>query len=433
VKKKKKKKYRIKFDEGIAKSVFQILDHGWKYRTGIFKNTILPQDRYPSQTEWETFFANDRERFNWLLCVVLSQRGGILSEVPFKLFWWLRQEFPEMFDPKIVAEKWSPESIEEKLQLGIATIYAAKREQIKNNKVVENQQMAKSAQQDFPWMFRAKPLSEKQVFSDTKISINNEKEIRGYKTKEIPKYWYSNFLVLHKYWGDDLANVFWGVTEFEQAFSRVDYKINSETGFQGIRRKLFSLLVIWLQGKNLLPIFPVPIPIDIHAQRILWSTEILAKVDWARPFKPKKEVQVQLAGKTAIRVYEAFTDEIAKWSQKFIVENGFSHLNVNPALWVLGRSLCAEHWQNTSREKATIYVEPKELAKNPHLWRKNYKDPCSYCPIEKYCQWAIPDAPHSNWGLLVRLGKRVPYPSVRLPFLDWQEIVPYIPRKNHRL
>lgn len=427
-----KKKNGIKFDEPRALEIFRILNDAWRDQTGIFKDVVLPQNQYPTPEEWTSFFADDRQRANWLLCVALTQRGGILSEVPFKLFWWLRNEFTEMFEPEIVAREWSPEKIEKNLYLGIRTIYNTAEEK-NNHKKNRLSGKTKNAQIKFPWITKSVILpdrkSDETIKQDT-VSNNYGDGKVGYKVTEISKHWYANFSALDRHWGGDLRNVFWGVTEFEEAFRRIDYKKNEQAGFRGMRRKIFSLLVIWLQEKGLIPVFPTPIPFDIHAQRILWATEILSKVDRAKPLQLTKKHPKQLAGKLAIRIDDAFVDPVAMWSQKFIAKNGLSHLNINPALWVLGRTLCAEHFQNTSREKATVYVEPEELAKNSHLWPKNYKNPCSYCPIEPYCRWSIPDAPHSRWGLLVRLGPRIPFPKVRLPWPDWEKRVPYLSRKN---
>ncbi len=383
-----KKKNGVKFDEARAFEVFKILSQYWQNQLGVFQNIILPQDQYPSLEDWNSFFINNRERANWLFCVALTQRGGILSEVPFRLFWWLRQNFPEMFEPKIVVLKWSSQEIKEKLYLGIEKVF--------NN------------------------------------HNKTGKDRIGYKIDEISRCWYDNFAALNKFWGDDLRNVFWGVTEFEEAYRRINYqkKENKQVGFRGMRRKIFSLLVIWMQEKKIIPVFPTPIPVDIHALRILWATEILTKVDRAKPLDPTQKHPPQLAGKLSIQIGDVFVNQIAKWSQGFIVKYNFSHFDINPALWILSRKLCAEHFQNSSRQGATLYVESDELAKNPYLWPKSYKNPCGYCPIEQYCRWSIPDAPYSRWGLLVRLGRRVPYPAAFLPWLDWKEKVPYISRRN---
>lgn len=177
--------------------------------------------------------------------------------------------------------------------------------------------------------------------------------------------------------------------------------------------------------------FPTPIPIDFHAMRILWGTEVVI-IGGLKPFKILEKHPLQVDGKLAIRIGEKFTDTLAKWSQKFIFDNGFSHVNIGPALWILSRSLCAEHFQNSSRRDGMSYKDTKELQKNHELWPKNYKNPCGHCPILKYCKWVIPAAAYYRWGLLVRLGKRVEYPVNKLPGINWEEFVPYRSVKKYR-
>jgi hypothetical protein len=224
-------------------------------------------------------------------------------------------------------------------------------------------------------------------------------------------------VILNRWWGGDVRNVFGGVGEFEEAFRRVDY-YRSKAGFKGMRRKIFSLLVIWLQEKKLIPLFPGPIPIDFHAFRILWQTEILNLHSKEKPFLPRSYHPEQLKGKTAVRVSETLMDSVAKWSQKFICENNFSHLNINPAIWVLSRSLCAGHFQASSRQNKTLFVDQEELLGNFGLWPKKYEDRCGYCPIEKWCRWIVPSGPYYGSALLVKIGERIPFPIMRLPGVE---------------
>lgn len=306
----------------------------------------------------------------------------MVSEDPFKWIFALRERFPELFEPEAVVKQWTPEKI-------------------------------------------------KNAFIDVSTSILNGNGVGetgagalSYKADEHSNAWHKNSIALAKYWGGDLRNVFWGVTDFEEAFRRVDYHKN-KSGFKGMRRKIFSLLVIWLQDRNLIPVFPAAIPIDFHALRILWATEILEiKTD----FSVNGRHPAQLKGKKIVRISERFIDIVAKWSQKFIAENGFSHLNVNPAVWVLSRTLCAGHFQNSSRRG--FFVETDILTKRK-LWPKTYKDPCVHCPIETYCEWAIPSMPYYRWGLLARLGRRVGFPVLPLPLGD-DFLPPYKARKERK-
>jgi len=386
---------KLKFDEERALAIFKALEKPYKERTGIYSDFTLPQDRFVPE-------VGKREYANWLFFLSLFERGGIVSGDTMKFLWQLHQDLPELYDPKIVATYWTPHKIE-------GAFMAVAPKILNGNGTGE---------------VGAGSLS--------------------YKLKEHTASWHRNAVTLHKHWGDDIRNVFWGVTEFEESFRRVDYH-NNPAGFSGVRRKIFSLFVIWLQEKNLIPLFPGPIPIDFHAMRVLWETEILQLNDFARPFEPKEgKHSPALAGKMAIRVSEKFMDTIAKWSQKFLLKHGMNHLVINPALWLLSRDLCAEQFQNItfaqklessqmpdseeSKQKAGSrtrrfrkakeamrFTEAEDLRQNHALWSVGYKDPCGHCPIEKWCNWSIPAAPYYTWGILVRSGPRVPYHSPLIP------------------
>lgn len=410
---------KVRFDEEKALAVFRALEKPYVERTGIFSEFVLPQDRFKWETANEFFFLS------------LFERGGMISGDTIKFLWQLKQDVPELYDPKAVATKWSPDSIE-----GAFKAVA-------------------------PKILNGEGTGESGAGS------------LGYKLKEHTQAWYRNSAILHKYWGNDIRNVFrYGVTEFEEAFRRVDYYQNP-AGFNGMRRKIFSLLVIWLQEKNLIPQFPGPIPVDFHAMRVLWITDILKLNGLAAPFVPRAGLHTpHLKGKLTVRVSEKFMDRIAMWSQKFLYRHGMDHKVINPALWLLSRDMCAELFQNTTysdisslaekkhesfrkakefkaleaeletREKGTRmrqfrrkklimkFVEAEKLRKNPQMWPAGYKDPCSHCPLEKWCGWSIPAAPYYTWGILVKTGPRVSYPVRYLPDMACPSA--YRPQKRKR-
>lgn len=372
---------KIKFDEEKAVRIFEVLEDLYKKRRGIFKGVVLPQDRVVAPKD-------EREHANFLFYASLPMRGGINSDDPFKWLLLLRDKFPEMFEPEIIVKEFTPEKI--------ANVFREITSVILNG----NGTGEKGA----------------GAFS--------------YKMEEHAKNWHENSIILINYWGGDIRNVFWGVTEFEESFRRIDYN-RVKAGFKGMRRKIFSLFVEWLHERQLILTFPTPIPIDFHAMRILWGTEMVT-IGGLKPFKILEKHPLQIDGKQAIRIGEKFTDTLAKWSQKFIFDNGFSHINIGPALWILSRSLCAEHFQNSSRGDSMSYVDSEKLKNNHGLWPKNYKNPCSHCPISEYCKWVIPSAAYYRWGLLVRLGKRVEYPVNKLPGIIWEEFMPYQSVKKYR-
>lgn len=368
---------KLKFNQQRALEIFKILAYDWQNKIGVFKNVVLPQDIY----QWPKPY-DKRKYANWLFFSALPMRGALISEGPFKVMWALKQDFPEIFEPEVVARNLSPKDIEE----------AFKKTAKKNFKINEGKN-------------EAGPLS--------------------FKLSDLIKAWHENSVRLYRYWGSNVLNVFWGVTEYEEAFTRIDHK-KRKAGFKGMRRKIFALLVIFLQEKKLIEVFPSPLPVDFHALRILCNTEIMQ--NWHEPLKKHKRLPWSLIGRPGRSVAESFIDEVTKWSQKLFTKSGISHLDINPATWVLSRSLCARQFQNTSFQRTSVdqvsFVETEDLEKGKIRWPKGYRDPCNFCPIEKLCQWTIPNSPYYQGGFLVRLGKRVDYGVKHLTGIEWKDFTP---------
>jgi len=369
----------VKFNEERALEIFRILEKLWIEKTGIFKDVVLPQDYWPLPKD-------SKDKANYFFFAALPMRGGVISEDPFKWIHQLNTGFPEMFNPEIVAKEWTPQRIE------------------------------KAIKSVTPIVLNGQGINNKGV------------GIPGYKIEEHSRAWYENAVKLSTYWGNDLRNVFWGVTEFGEAFRRIDRRVNSAAGFRGMRRKIFSLMIIWLQEKKLIPIFPTPLPVDFHVLRIFWATRV-ADIINEKPPKSLEKYFPTLVNKPAIRIRESLLNTITKWSQGFLIKEGLSHLSINPALWVLSREFCAGHFQNSSQNDGTIFFDEDKLRANPKLWPKNYRNPCQHCPIEKFCTGAVPAAPYYRRAFLVRF-ERVPYLTSVMPGVDWFSFFPHPGRKR---
>ncbi len=350
--KRKRKKYTIHFDWIKAKEVFQIIASEWNKRekSGVYYGLVLPQDNYISSG------LSEKELALFFFYAVLPQRGSIDSESPMKVWWRFRERTPEAFDPAVAVRDFSPETI---------------------------------------------------LFGLRKTIGIEKTNKRGFKLEELSRFWIYNSAELLKFWDGDPRNIFSKVKDFKEAFKRIERKAG-KTMFKGMGMKVFALLTIYLQERNLIPIFPTPLPPDFHTLRILWTTGIIRRSDWIKPCSATKYRPEQLIGKPAINVGHGFTDIVALWSQGFMEKNGFFPLDMNPAIWFLGRR-CSKNFQNRSRKKASQYADLAKLRRNPNLWPKSYKDLCAACPIERYCKWAIPSIPYWRWGLLVKLGRGVPY------------------------
>lgn len=372
----------IVFDEKQALSVFRILNREWQAERGVFENIVLPQDRLKLP-------GDKRQMVNFLFYSALFMRGGIISEDPFRWVVALFDERPEYYDPNFIVEhSLAPDDIRDAF-LSITSKILAQNSSVKGRKE------------------------------------NGSGNPFAYKIEQHTKAWIANSKFFVKDFGGDILNIFKDVEDFEEAFARVNRKDRWKydgQGIMGMRRKIFSLFTIWLQEKNLIPRFPTPIPVDFHALRVLWGTRIFHLPDLT-PFKINGRHPKSYEGKTAIQTREPLIDTVTKWSQVFLFKSQISHLVINPALWVLSRDLCANHFQNGTLAEGTILREPEQIRSGQLAWSKKYKDPCSICPIEQLCSGVVPAAPYYIWGLLMRM-ERVPYPGQTiLPGMEEAEAI----------
>lgn len=403
----KKHRIRVSFNEERALALFQIIARDWEQHTGPFRGVVLPQDRWIPP-------AVGRELGLWFFYAVLTQRGGIMSEDPFKILLDLWEQQHDLFEPEAVVANWTPDKIERALRDAIivrmnqAAAAAASKATANGNghaSACDARQLTLfGGEPDDPIDLRVQPALQ---------PVNApQDQIKGYKLTEHARSWFENSRALATYWESDVRNVFrYGVTEFEEAFRRIDYVRQPLVGFIGMRRKIFSLLVIWMQEKNLIPLFPAPIPVDFHALRVLWDTGVVTFTD-ERPVPAKPRYPETLIGRRSVGIHERIVDEIAMWSQRFMVQHGLRHDFVNPGLWCLSRELCALHAQNATRKDGQEYLFPEQLEADPRLWPADYWDPCDHCPVEHLCTGVSPSGPYYRWGMLLWL-KRIKNPHTR--------------------
>lgn len=273
---------RLEFDEERAYKVFDILQKLWTAHEGIFSGIVLPQDRFELPDD-------PIEKANTLLFTAITQRGGIVSEDPVKYLAAIRKKHPDLFDPQSVIDLWSVKRIEEVLRS-----FVVERRWKEEKKEVDNVEQST--------LFKLSPIVDNRLKGDGL-----------YKAYEFALSWRRNAETLVKRWQGDVLNMFAGVNDFEGFFTRADYKKN-EWGIHGMRRKILSLFTIWLQKKKLVQMFPTPIPVDFHAMRILFATDVVIACD-IEPFRIKNGTHPpHFANRSFIRVTERLMDEIAIWS-----------------------------------------------------------------------------------------------------------------------
>lgn len=344
----------IRFNSLKAGRVFMALQDAWREKKGIFANVVLPDERL-------TLPPDAVQAANVLFFVSITMRGAVVSDDPVRWLNMLLSMDPGVFIPEFVAKYSNEETILNLFMRITSDIQEAKGGSKGNGHI-------------------------------------------GPKYREFARSWIHNARFIDQRWGGNILQVYENVKDFEEAFARIDRRQNPD-GLKGMRRKIFSLLTIWLQCQKLIPDFPTPLPIDFHAMRVLLGTEVV-KTEFRlleQATRPGMENWQRV-----MRVSENFTDAIAVWSQKFITDNGLDHKAINPALWVLSRTLCADHFQNSCVARTVSKAPPsKELKQKPELWPKGYRNPCQFCPVEEDCRLVFPSGPYYRWGFLTPV-KRVP-------------------------
>lgn len=355
----------VTFDEERARLVFSLIERDWLGKAGIFADVALPDDRL-------RLSQDPTEAANLFFFASITMRGAVVSDDPVRWLDRLAEVHRGIFCPSEVVARWNEEDICN-LFGGVTS----------------------------------------ELLLEKGLSVG--KGHMGPKYREFARSWLHNARVLHTLWGDSILKVFEGVDEFEEAFSRIDYrKVKRESGLIGMRRKIFSLLTIWLQTRKLIPTFPTPLPVDFHALRVLIGTGV-ASIP-LKPFEPSGRSMMEIwQGAHCFRVSERITDEIAQWSQPFMAKWGHSHLVINPAIWVLSRVLCVAHYQNWCKERI-IPIAPSPADLVTESWPAGYRDPCRFCPIEPFCKMVAPSGPYYRWGFIMPI-ERVPCRAPKQEFL----------------
>ncbi len=373
----------IIFNEQRALQVFTILDELWKNNRWPFNDILLPDEmivRSPGVLQQNALFF-----------AALFMRGGVISEDPIRLVNQLLGDHPFVFDPSLVKEMTERQLVD--------------------------------------------------LFEEASVKIRSlngdplKRSAFRYKAGEYARSWTFNARLLAEEFNADSRLIFKGVSDFEEAFCRVSQEARGKkVGLRGMRRKIFSLFVIWLQTQKLLSLFPTPIPVDFHALRVLWATSVFELKDLPLPSSHNGKLPANLFNlcpKEAVQTRDLLINTVAKWSQNFLAHNGLAHWRVNPALWVLSRDLCASFVQNISVGKPRFRKEQKRsyhllldeeyLNSYPELWAKEQAQSlCYLCPIREFCGYAVPAGPYYSVGVLVRMPKR------KLPERPPQGVLPGI-------
>jgi hypothetical protein len=83
---------------------------------------------------------------------------------------------------------------------------------------------------------------------------------------------------------------------------------------------------------------------------------------------------------------------------------GYTHLDINPGMWVFPRNFCSKAKQNALSRMHSLLLDFQTLRENPKLLGDNH-DPCTICPIAKYCRWVFPSELYYRFGRLVPIER----------------------------
>lgn len=370
------------FNERRALEVFRVLAHSWENRDdalcgGFYAGLIPPQQEYTP----DELRGKPLELGRYFFFQALTMRGGINSVDAFRATRMLWEKHPVLFDPVQVVE--TPEA-----------------------------EFLRAIRQTAHELQGARGTKGAGTYS--------------YKLEENVNHWRENARRLIKEFGGDIRTIYQGVRGFEEGFARVDGV------FKGMRRKIFSLLTMWLQEFGLIPEFALPIIVDFHCLRVLFEQEILL----ARPFRlgpgksknPARRRPPALRNYLAVRITERLVDEVIWWSQDFLIRHRLDAYAVSHGLWFLSRELCAAYHGNKSfgtpdpkRRAVTARLVTDEELRAMRAWPRTYRDPCRFCPVEDTCRVRIPAGPYYDWGVMVHAGAHIPYPGRRDELAtDWR-------------
>lgn len=370
------------FNERRALEVFRTLAECWEGRADPIRGGFLAGLVVPQQAYTPTCLRSDPVKFgHYLFFQALTMRGGINSDDAFRATRMLWTQHPHLFDPVVVA------------QMPEAEFFRAIR------RTAREFQGADSAEGAGTY---------------------------SYKLEEHVDHWRENAGRLNRDFGGDVRAIYAGVRGFEEGFGRVDGV------FGGMRRKIFSLLTMWLQEFGLIPKFPLPLIVDFHCLRVLFEQEILLAAAFrlgpGKSKNPARRRPSALRSYRAVRITERLVDEVTWWSQDFLIRHRLDSYAVSHGLWFLSRELCAAYHGNKSfgkpdpkRRAVTARLVTDEELRVLDNWPRNYRDPCRFCPVETTCKVRIPAGPYYDWGVMVQTGEHVPYPGRKQELAaDWR-------------
>lgn len=226
---------------------------------------------------------------------------------------------------------------------------------------------------------------------------------RAYDVSEI---WVANMTKIDKFWSGDPRKLIEGTTSFKTLVQRIvsreegDGRFDqySSNGFLGFREKMVSMLAYFLMDCGLVEFYQLPVPVDFHVLRVLFSNRLLTC----------REEQVQADNPQMLAAARRLVDQYCR-------SNDVSWLKLCDCLWLLSRTYCRKQLGNRSRF-GKINGRRTEVFAVEHDWEVGdrvgtYENTCAQCSACETCVFNIPSATYYRKGILHKRGKR-PVPPV---------------------
>ncbi len=221
------------------------------------------------------------------------------------------------------------------------------------------------------------------------------------------RFWIENSRRLAEQWDAKVLNIFAGVTDYDDACSRVIRDEKKGTGFYGFRHKMVSMLIHYLADEDLITPFMYPIPVDFHVCRILVATQIVTVDEMPR------------GGLYTPPVLAA----IRKLSIDYCAANDVDPIDLCNAIWLYSRLMCRMHPGNKSSVAGKYNGRRTDIRATPVKWTtavwRAFDRTCGRCKIAEHCTLLVPNAPYQYRGILAPRGTRTSPPGRRLlPIVD---------------
>jgi hypothetical protein len=222
------------------------------------------------------------------------------------------------------------------------------------------------------------------------------------RQNSIAETWRNNAFKLHFLHQGDPRDVLMGAKSYDDCLARLanDHRGG---GFEGFQPKMVSMLLYFLQDEDMLPsgddpdAIRFPIPVDFHAMRVAFATELIKTGDLDDGIDGFHR---QGDGNSL------FEQQIRELLYGYSEQRQIDPVDLTNAIWLLSSNLCNQTPGNRSRvfdseagREFAFLVPYHESMQHSRDWFNS----CGRCAVKNYCRFYVPSAPYyRNGGIVLR-------------------------------